>query len=373
VRSDSSATGLAPREARGPRFFGPAAAVGLRGCLLFVGVFAFPGPTGPTVGLEAGSVESQHHLPAPPPVVADQAGRQPRFVPLTDTEAWARLPERTSGTPGPLPNWARVLVRALPRTTAAMLELDYLVRTSNQLDPGLRGQIRWAAAHASRSAYGEAYALADLRAAGLGEVADRLAAGNLSALAPANRASITFAEKLTTDPHSITDAEVAALIDRFGERPVVAMVLVLAYAQFQDRLVLALDLPVESGGPVSPIAARFAKRPFGVVSAPPPRRPPTGPVTIPAPDGLAVTGWQALDQEHVRCSLDDQRARRPRIRLPAADEGANRWGLVGQTYQPELGTAWSSCTQAFGEEANQDPVFEQSVFWVVTATKGCFY
>ena len=77
--------------------------------------------------------------------------------------------------------------------------------------------------------------------------------------------------------------------------------------------------------------------------------------------------------DQIRCSLNDQRTRRPRIRLPDADAGANRWGLVGQTYQPELATAWSSCTQAFGEEADQDPVFEQSMFWVVTRTKGCFY
>ena len=51
----------------------------------------------------------------------------------------------------------------------------------------------------------------------------------------------------------------------------------------------------------------------------------------------------------------------------------NRWGLVGQTYQPELAAGWTACTQAFGEEADQDPVFEQSVFWVVTRTIHCFY
>ena len=62
-----------------------------------------------------------------------------------------------------------------------------------------------------------------------------------------------------------------------------------------------------------------------------------------------------------------------RIRLPDNDPGANRWGLVGQTYQPELANAWSTCTQAFGEEANQDPVFEQSLFWLITGAKMCFY
>lgn len=88
---------------------------------------------------------------------------------------------------------------------------------------------------------------------------------------------------------------------------------------------------------------------------------------------LSLAGWPSLELDNVRCSLDKQRDRRSRIRLPTDDASANRWGLVGQTYQPELATAWSTCTQAFGEEADQDPVFEQSLFWVVTRAKGCFY
>jgi hypothetical protein len=80
-----------------------------------------------------------------------------------------------------------------------------------------------------------------------------------------------------------------------------------------------------------------------------------------------------VDFAGIRADLAKQRNRAPRIRLPEAEPGANRWGLVGRTYQPELATAWSACTQAFGEEADQDPVFEQSMFWVVTRTKRCFY
>jgi hypothetical protein len=254
-----------------------------------------------------------------------------------------------------------------------MLELDHLHRTGNWLDPGLRGEVRWAAAHASNSSYGEAYALADLRAAGFGEAADRLAAGGRKGLSPANRAATAFAEKLTATPHSVTDAEVSGLIEHYGERQVVAMVLLFAYAHFLDRLALAIGLPVEPGGPVPPVDVRFAKRPFGIASVPPPRRAPAAPITFPAPDGKAPLGWRTAGVDQIRCALSDQQSRRPRIRLPAADPAANRWGLVGQTYQPELSTAWSSCTQAFGEEADQDPVFEQSIFWVVTATKGCFY
>jgi alkylhydroperoxidase family enzyme len=372
VRSDSAEPGRTSSDAGGRRFVGRAAALGLGGAVLLVAVLA------PRGALTSRPTES----PGAP--AAESVGQQPnssdtahpsglRFSPLSDAEAWALLPERKSGVPGPLPGWASVLVRTLPRTTAAMLELDHLHRTGHWHAPGLREQIRWAAARASRSAYGEAYALADLRAGGLNEIADRLAAGDLSGLPSSHRAAMAFAEKLTADPRSVTDAEVAALIDQLGERQVVAIVLALAYSHFQDRLVLALGLLVETGGPVPPLNVRFARRPFGIVSAPPSRRAAAGSITAPAPDGIALQGWRPLDMDQIRCSLNDQRSRRPRIRLPDADAAVNRWGLVGQTYQPELSTAWSNCTQAFGEEADQDPVFEQSIFWVVTGTKGCFY
>ena len=50
-----------------------------------------------------------------------------------------------------------------------------------------------------------------------------------------------------------------------------------------------------------------------------------------------------------------------------------KWSLVCLGYQPELAAAWSACTRAFGEEAKQDRVFEESLFWVVTRTIHCFY
>jgi alkylhydroperoxidase family enzyme len=286
----------------------------------------------------------------------------------SDAEAWASLPERASGEPAPLPAWARVLARSLPRTTAAMLELDYLHRSRSPLAPDLRGQIRWVAARANGSAYGEAYALADLRAAGLSDVADRLSASGPQSFEAARRKLLDFVAKLSAAPQTVTDAEVAQLIETHCEKQLVAIVLLVAHASFQDRLVLSLGVSVETEGPVAPVNVRFARRPFGIASNPPLRTRPEAHVL----PNVEPRAWSGLDLDAIRREMDKQRARKPRIRLPD-DAGANRWGLVGQTYQPELATAWSSCTQAFGEEANQDPVFEQSLFWVVTGTKGCFY
>src|SRR5205823_12362687 len=86
-----------------------------------------------------------------------------RFPAADNDDAWARLPRENP----PLPPWARVLVGPLPKTTARMLELDYLHREKNPLGPVLAGKLRWAAADALGCKFGVATAEADLRRAGL--------------------------------------------------------------------------------------------------------------------------------------------------------------------------------------------------------------
>ncbi|HUG92808.1 MAG TPA: hypothetical protein VML55_18345, partial [Planctomycetaceae bacterium] len=64
-----------------------------------------------------------------------QQSERPRVPLLSNEEAWDHLPECPDGRDRPLPNWARALAQALPHTTAAMLELDHLYRTTAELDP----------------------------------------------------------------------------------------------------------------------------------------------------------------------------------------------------------------------------------------------
>lgn len=338
----------------------------LAGALVLL-VFLLP-PTWSRTATVSGERDSKK-LPDPDGTRPGRAAKtvEPRFRLATDAEAWACLPATTSGSQAPLPAWARALAKSLPRTTAAMLELDHLHRSRSPLDPELRGQVRWVAAHASGCEYAKAYALADLRSAGFGKSADQLTEG-LAAAPPDRRALLEFVYKLAAAPQSLTDDEVTRLISKHGEKQMVAVVLLVAYAQFQDRLVLALGIAAEPGEPLPSLGVRFTRQPFGIASVPPSRPNPPQP-----PTGSAPPARPALDANAVQCGLDKQRTRRPRIRLPDNDPGANRWGLVGQIYQPELANAWSTCTQAFGEEANQDPVFEQSLFWLITGSKGCFY
>src|SRR4051794_23769615 len=72
-------------------------------------------------------------------------------VPLPDDAAtWRGLPATVSGGGGPLPVWAKAVAVHLPRTAAAMIELDREQRTRSPLDPALRARMRWVVAHANR-------------------------------------------------------------------------------------------------------------------------------------------------------------------------------------------------------------------------------
>jgi alkylhydroperoxidase family enzyme len=303
-------------------------------------------------------------------------------------EAWKNLPHAEKGADQPLPDWARVLARTLPRTTAAMLELDYLQRARSPLDPKLRGKMRWIVAHANRCAYGEAYAAADMRRAGVAEATVQALAGDLAELPAAERAALTFARKMTLAADTVTDDEVAQLTAQYGTDGVTAMVLLLAYANFQDRLILALGLQVEDGGPLPPLEFRFGKTPADAAHcAVPPRTSPEADAPVQAERPVPDPEWQALDFRALQKGMEGQRARQPRVRVPTWEEVRKRlppdyatsrpvrikWSLVCMGYQPELATAWGACTRALGEEAKEDRVFEESVFWVITRTLHCFY
>jgi alkylhydroperoxidase family enzyme len=311
-----------------------------------------------------------------------------RAVPImTSAEAWKKLPAPEQGSGQPLPAWGLALAGPLPRTTAAMLELDFMQRTQSPLDAKLRGKMRWVAAHANRCAYGEAYAAADLRRAGLNDAGIRALAGDWAGLSEAERAALSFARKLTQAAYSVSDAEMARLVELYGDKQVVAMVLLLAYANFQDRLVLTLGLDVEPNGPLPPLDIRFAKKPG--VSVPAAERPgPDRSRLAPAVSArVQDADWLALDFKNLQQQLDQQRARPTRIRVPAWEEVKKglpswypvtrpsriQWSLVCLGYQPELSAAWLHAMRTFGQEAQQDRVFEESLFWIVTRTLQCFY
>ncbi len=303
------------------------------------------------------------------------ARAQPRPCdPLTDGAAWKRLPAVEKGGTQTLPVWARVLADFQPLTTARMLELDALHRTGDRLDARLRAVARWAAADANRSPYGKAMAAADLTRAG-GNPDDLTRAGDR--LATVDRLAAAFARRMMLDAASVTDAEVAKLIELLGEERMMALVALVAHASFQDRIFLALNVEPEPDGVPPPVTARFVRSKPKAPAAVAPKQP------APEVESPSVSD----DWLRGRKGLDEQLKRPGRIRVPEREQVVRRlgeghpalwqagivWSRVAYGYQPELTDAWFDCSGAFRQESSLDSEFMNSVFWVVTDALNCFY
>lgn len=181
-----------------------------------------------------------------------------RLLPIPDSEAaWRALPPAATGAGLPLPAWARALAPPLPRTTAALLELDYLHRAASPLDPALRGKVRYAAARANRCRASQSVALADLRRAGLGADELQVLRGDGAGLPLAERLLLNWTCRYSRAAAAVADVEFVRLVSRHGVREMVAMVLLLEHAAFHDRLVRSLALVDEDEGSPPPLAVRF--------------------------------------------------------------------------------------------------------------------
>jgi alkylhydroperoxidase family enzyme len=310
---------------------------------------------------------------------------------LTDAEAWKKMmPYLDNEVNQRLPVWIRALAVSLPKTAAAMLDLDYAQRMDSTLPPRLRARLRWMAADANRCEYAKAYARFDyVRAGGKAEDIDQLP-HRLDKLPEAERLALQLVRQLVEAAYRVSDEQIARLVELYGEKQVVAIVLVAAYANFQDRLLLALGSAIEEGGPLPPVQVRL--RSHAERGAPAPR---SGNVAAPTanlppiPEKLDDPEWSSLSYDVLRERLSKQIARRrARIRIPSWETvRANlpdsvpkpdkpiriQWSLLNLGYQPRLAQAWSAGRQAFREESDLDMVFYESMFWVVTRSVQCFY
>jgi alkylhydroperoxidase family enzyme len=311
------------------------------------------------------------------PVVAqlDKRPTQQPF-PLVDNDAaWNRLPREDP----PLPPWARVLTGPLPKTTARMLELDYVHRARNPLGPELAGLIQWEVADALGSKFGKATAEADLRRVGLLNLWEKR--GDKNALPADVKEALAFARKLTIEGYAITDEEFATLLRLYGPEKVTAIVHTVAYANFQNRITLGLGV---DGDPVPPLDVKFdAER---LAKVPTPARPPWDDLKAVKADGLSVrVEWSKATPEELNRTLENQKERKLRMPLPDAArlaalppkerEGASRvmWSTISSGYQPEMPRVWFTALYQYYDEATVDRLFTNSVFWVVTRTNDCFY
>jgi alkylhydroperoxidase family enzyme len=302
------------------------------------------------------------------------------FPALPEAEAWGKLPPAKKPE---LPEWARVLAGPLPKTTAKMLELDFLHRTKSPLDPPLAAALRMVVAEELGSKYGQAVAEVDwIRSLTAADF--RFSNPPPPDLSKSRSAevAVAFAKKLTRAGHAITDEEFAELLKHFGPEKTTAIVHTVAYANFQNRVLLGLGVKGES--PVAPpVAVQFD---LDAAKLKAPERPPWDDLKTAKGKGLSLrVEWSDKDADELNATLDKQKERKLRIPLPdkSAYEKLSprekessakiRWNTVSMGYQPELTRAWFAVLYAFYDEANVDRVFTNSMFWVVTRTNDCFY
>lgn len=315
------------------------------------------------------------------------AAKQAWFDQVEQEQAWRLLPPLETGEAGPLPNWALALARPLPRTTAAMLELDDVQRTQNTLDPKLRAKIRWVAARANGCRYTEAYAASDLVRAG-GDVSELKAIDqDPSSLPAAERAAYRFARRLCQESYAVTDEQVEELLNAYGRKDLAGIVLLLAYSNFQDRLMIGLGIEVEEDGPLPPIRVRFDWNAASSVQAPPrDRSTRSGAQSV--PEQVADAEWAGLGFEQLVGRLEEQKNRASRIPVMEPTEVEKYvwpqlyspsaateivWHNVTWGYQAPLVNHWFFALRKFREESENLGPFRQSVFWVVTRATQCNY
>jgi alkylhydroperoxidase family enzyme len=312
---------------------------------------------------------------------AQESPSQPRFPAVNHAEAWKRMPREQP----PLPVWARVLVEPLPKATVALLELDYLHRAHNPLGPVLAGKLRWIAADTIGCEYARRYAESDLRRSGLSDDDLRRLAGDRRESSESDRAVLDFARLMTRAAHEVTDDQVAALIQQLGPETLVGIVHTLAFANFQNRLFLALGAQVEPDGPLPPIDPQVDPEQQEEIQVPARRPWEELPSAEVAPGHAVRLDWGQWDSGALERALERQKNRGSRIPLPpperladlppAERERTSRivWSHVSMGYQPRLTKGWFHLMQMFGEESDFDRVFSNSVFWIVTRGNECFY
>ncbi len=316
----------------------------------------------------------------------EESTKKPAVVILDDAEAWKRLPRAVSGSEQPLPVWARAVSVHLPRTAAAMLKLDFAHRTKSPFDPILRAKMRWVIANANHCEYSRAYAVADMKRAGASDDVVATLAGNPDAWPDADRQPLEFARLLTLAAPTIPDSMFEDLRKSYGDEGVASMVLLAAYGNFQDRIVLGLQLPLEESGPLAPVDVEFEEGALQLASL----IPPNGELLDPQSSGEDVVSddgdWGTVSFEELQARLEQQRDRQPRLPIPTWDSVKGKlppamatrptrivWSLMTYGYAAELQIPWSIATRTMWAERPGNRVFEESLFWIQTRAIECNY
>ena len=170
--------------------------------------------------------------------------RKPRIALVDEAKTREILPSNWSAAP--IPNWVRLLANFPEAGKARILSIAAAASPDKGvLDPTLRAQIAWIAARQDRAWYALGQARRRLHDLGQSDEAafaldapdDRFTAGQ--------KAVFRLARKLTADPALVTDADVAAVREHYGDRETAEVVYFTTVASFFDRVTEAAGLPLE--------------------------------------------------------------------------------------------------------------------------------
>ncbi|MBL8892865.1 MAG: deiodinase family protein [Planctomycetaceae bacterium] len=326
---------------------------------------------------EPSKVEGSVQEPGPSAQSNAPSSRDPKA-------AWSQL-----GIEFPaLPTWAERLSDSLPESTLALLKLDHLHRQANPLGREIAAKIRWIVADALHSPYGKATAEFDLLRAGKSSTDILEWQQQIASPSEPNAKLWAFAKQLTQAGHSISDESFAEIHEQWQTESTVAIVHTIAFANFENRLWLALGLTEEDKLNLAAVLPPDGWRGEDARTAP--SRPDLAETLLAAPTDPSESkkrqaGWNPVNFDLLQAKLKSQQQRSSRVPLPHPDrlgilpeEERKRsekvvWSNISLGYQPELTQGWFNLMRTFRREANLDRVFSNSLFWVVTRSNECFY
>jgi AhpD family alkylhydroperoxidase len=165
------------------------------------------------------------------------------IIPLVKEEATrALLPADWSKES--LPQWVRLLAN-FPKAGVGRIVSLRTAQEKGALSPRLKAQLAWIAARHDRAWYALGQAKRRLSAVGLSEDEIYRLDGSWEGYSLAERAAFNLARKLTVNPPSVVDADIAALRKHYSDKEVAELIYHVCNAAFFDRLTEACGLQLE--------------------------------------------------------------------------------------------------------------------------------